>query len=90
MKFKTFLTLILSVATMTIATFSPLVVSAQGYSMSPDAMITPIADTIVPFYTYVQSASIGVFPSSTGTTYRLNITGISSVTSVSGTVLGTN
>ncbi len=84
MKFKTFLTLFLSVMTVTAITISPLQVLAQNDSM-PISIQNVNADTIVPLYTYVSSADIGVYPSSTKTKYQLNISGISSVTSVSGT-----
>lgn len=84
MKLKTFLTLFSSVVTITATTFSPLQVLAQNNSILI-AIEKENADVIVPLYTYISTGDIGVYPSSAGTTYQLNISGISSVTSVSGT-----
>lgn len=84
MNFKTFLTLFLSVTAITTATLSPAQVLAKNTSM-PFSIENVNSDTIVPLYDYISSADIGVYPSSTRTKYQLNISGISSVTSVSGT-----
>lgn len=83
MNFKTLLTLFFTVTITT--TFPPLKASAHDFSITPIAIEEISDNTIVPFYTYVQTSDIGVYPNSTGTKYHLNITGISSVTSISGT-----
>lgn len=85
MKFKTFLALFLSAVTFANTTIVSLPTYAKGTAMTL-SLENSESNSVAPRYTYITSADIGVYPSSSKTTYQLNIFGVSSVTSVSGTV----
>lgn len=83
MKNKTLLTLSLAAALSTI--FSPTLTALAENNSNSVTVLYLQNEEISPRYSYIEGGDIGVYPSSSGTTYELNIQGISSVTSISGT-----
>lgn len=83
MKSKVFLAAGLTAMTL-LSTFPPTTAWAQNSSVSTFALFMHEGN-VTPRYSYIQRATIAVYPSEAGAEYILDIRGIASVTSISGT-----